>query len=56
MYLFVRTTRFATFPNYLMVQMKKFTLADDWTPKKLGMAGFVIFIHKMREGVSVLCM
>lgn len=33
-----KTTRFATFPNYLMVQMKKFTLADDWTPKKLDVS------------------
>ena len=31
-----RTTRFSTFPDYLMVQMKKFTLGDDWVPKKLG--------------------
>ena len=31
-----RSTRFATFPDYLMVQMKKFTLGDDWVPKKLG--------------------
>lgn len=33
-----KTTRFATFPNYLMVQMEKFTLADDWTPKKLDVS------------------
>ena len=31
-----RTTRLATFPDYLMVQIKKFTLGDDWVPKKLG--------------------
>ena len=31
-----RTTRFVTFPDYLVVQMKKFSLSDDWTPKKLG--------------------
>ena len=32
----LRTTRFATFPPYLMVQMAKFTLGDDWVPKKYG--------------------
>ena len=31
-----RTTRFASFPPYLMVQMSKFTLGDDWVPKKYG--------------------
>ena len=31
-----RTTRFATFPDYLMVQLSKFTLGDDWVPKKYG--------------------
>ncbi|XP_062505674.1 ubiquitin carboxyl-terminal hydrolase 5-like [Corticium candelabrum] len=30
-----KTTRFVTFPDYLVVQMKKFSLSDDWTPKKL---------------------
>lgn len=29
-----KTTRFASFPPYLMVQMSKFTLGDDWVPKK----------------------
>lgn len=33
-----KTTRFATFPDYLMVQMKKFTLGDDWIPKKLDVS------------------
>lgn len=32
------STRFATFPDYLMVQMKKFTLGDDWVPKKLDVS------------------
>ena len=35
-----RTTRLATFPDYLIVQMKKFTLGDDWVPKKLGKVVF----------------
>lgn len=33
-----KSTRFATFPDYLMVQMKKFTLGDDWVPKKLDVS------------------
>ena len=33
---FVRTTRFQTFPNYLLIHMRKFTIGEDWTPKKLG--------------------
>ncbi|KAJ7379748.1 Ubiquitin carboxyl-terminal hydrolase 5 [Desmophyllum pertusum] len=33
-----KSTRFATFPDYLMVQMKKFTLGDDWIPKKLDVS------------------
>ncbi|KAK3734675.1 hypothetical protein QZH41_009289, partial [Actinostola sp. cb2023] len=32
------TTRFVTFPDYLMVHIKKFTLGDDWVPKKLDIA------------------
>ena len=32
-----RTTRFATFPDYLMVQMAKFSFGEDWVPKKYGM-------------------
>ena len=35
-----RTTRFATFPDYLMVQLSKFTLGDDWVPKKYGESTF----------------
>ncbi|XP_047138707.1 ubiquitin carboxyl-terminal hydrolase 5 isoform X1 [Hydra vulgaris] len=27
--------RFATFPQYLVVQLKKFTAGDDWMPQKL---------------------
>ena len=33
-----KTTRMASFPDYLMVQLNKFTLAADWTPKKLDVA------------------
>ncbi len=25
--------RFTSFPDYLMIQMVKFTFADDWVPK-----------------------
>jgi ubiquitin carboxyl-terminal hydrolase 5/13 len=28
-------TRLSTFPDYLVIQLKKFTIGDDWTPKKL---------------------
>lgn len=35
--LFHRTTRFASFPDYLVIQIKKFTFGLDWVPKKLGM-------------------
>lgn len=31
-----RCTRLATFPDYLFIQMKKFTHGDNWVPKKLG--------------------
>lgn len=31
-----RTSRFASFPQYLVVQIKKFTFGLDWIPKKLG--------------------
>ena len=31
-----RTVRFKTFPEYLVVQLRKFTICEDWTPKKLG--------------------
>lgn len=33
---FCRTSRFASFPEYLIVQIKKFTFGVDWVPKKLG--------------------
>lgn len=31
-------TRLKTFPDYLVIHMKKFTLAADWTPKKLDIS------------------
>lgn len=31
-----RTSRFASFPEYLVLQIKKFTFGVDWVPKKLG--------------------
>lgn len=33
---FARTTRFASFPDHLVIQIKKFTFGLDWIPKKLG--------------------
>ena len=36
-----RTTRLATFPDYLFIQLKKFTLGSDWVPKKLGNNSFI---------------
>uniref|UniRef100_A0A0G4HCV6 Ubiquitin carboxyl-terminal hydrolase n=1 Tax=Chromera velia CCMP2878 TaxID=1169474 RepID=A0A0G4HCV6_9ALVE len=31
----MKTTRFATFPSYLVIQMKRFYTAPDWTAKKM---------------------
>ena len=33
-----RTTRLKSFPDYLMVHIKKFALGDDWVPKKLDIS------------------
>lgn len=30
-----KTVRFKSFPRYLLVQMRRFYVAEDWTPKKL---------------------
>ena len=39
MFLFVhRTTRLATFPDFLVIQLKKFTLREDWVPIKLDVS------------------
>ncbi|XP_052543302.1 ubiquitin carboxyl-terminal hydrolase 13 isoform X2 [Tympanuchus pallidicinctus] len=34
----VKTSRFASFPQYLVVQIKKFTFGLDWIPKKLDVS------------------
>ncbi|KAF5922184.1 hypothetical protein HPG69_007072 [Diceros bicornis minor] len=34
----VRTSRFASFPEYLVVQIKKFTFGLDWVPKKFDVS------------------
>ncbi|XP_057375327.1 ubiquitin carboxyl-terminal hydrolase 5-like [Daphnia carinata] len=34
----LKTTKLATFPDYLWIQLRKFTLAEDWTPVKLDVA------------------
>lgn len=33
-----RTTRLSTFPDYLVIQLKKFTVREDWVPIKLDVA------------------
>ncbi|CAI9740629.1 ubiquitin carboxyl-terminal hydrolase 5-like [Octopus vulgaris] len=33
-----KTTRFASFPNYLMVHLNKFIIGNDWVPKKLDVS------------------
>uniref|UniRef100_A0A8C8DKQ4 Ubiquitin carboxyl-terminal hydrolase n=1 Tax=Oryzias sinensis TaxID=183150 RepID=A0A8C8DKQ4_9TELE len=33
----VKTSRFASFPEYMIVQIKKFTFGVDWVPKKLDL-------------------
>ncbi|KAL4221190.1 Ubiquitin carboxyl-terminal hydrolase 5 [Mactra antiquata] len=33
-----KTTRLLTFPDYLVVQAKKFTVGEDWVPKKLDIS------------------
>uniref|UniRef100_A0A671T9R5 Ubiquitin carboxyl-terminal hydrolase n=1 Tax=Sinocyclocheilus anshuiensis TaxID=1608454 RepID=A0A671T9R5_9TELE len=34
----VKTSRFASFPEYMVVQIKKFTFGLDWVPKKLDVS------------------
>uniref|UniRef100_A0A8D0CP09 Ubiquitin carboxyl-terminal hydrolase 13 n=1 Tax=Sander lucioperca TaxID=283035 RepID=A0A8D0CP09_SANLU len=34
----IKTSRFASFPEYLVLQIKKFTFGVDWVPKKLDLA------------------
>ncbi|XP_060519311.1 ubiquitin carboxyl-terminal hydrolase 5 [Cylas formicarius] len=33
-----KTTRLSTFPDYLLIQLKKFMLRDDWVPIKLDVS------------------
>ena len=33
-----KRTKFSSFPDYLMVQLKKFTIGDDWVPRKLDVS------------------
>lgn len=33
-----RTTRLASFPDYLIIQLKKFMLREDWVPIKLDVS------------------
>ncbi|EZA52425.1 ubiquitin carboxyl-terminal hydrolase 5 [Ooceraea biroi] len=33
-----KTTRLASFPDYLLIHLKKFTVKEDWTPIKLDVA------------------
>uniref|UniRef100_A0A8C1N9M2 Ubiquitin carboxyl-terminal hydrolase n=1 Tax=Cyprinus carpio TaxID=7962 RepID=A0A8C1N9M2_CYPCA len=34
----VKTSRFASFPEYMVMQIKKFTFGVDWVPKKLDVS------------------
>nr|CAG4650743.1 EOG090X0181 [Simocephalus serrulatus] len=34
----LKTTKLATFPEFLWIQLRKFTLAEDWTPVKIDVA------------------
>ncbi|XP_064598849.1 ubiquitin carboxyl-terminal hydrolase 5-like [Liolophura sinensis] len=33
-----QTTRLSTFPDFLVIQLKKFTIGEDWVPKKLDVS------------------
>ena len=37
-----RKTSLSSFPDFLMIQLKKFTISDDWVPKKLGKIGVLL--------------
>uniref|UniRef100_A0A8C4QUX2 ubiquitinyl hydrolase 1 n=1 Tax=Eptatretus burgeri TaxID=7764 RepID=A0A8C4QUX2_EPTBU len=34
----VKSTRFATFPDYLIIHLKKFTFGQDWIPQKVDVS------------------
>ena len=36
--MYSRTTKLATFPDYLLIHLKKFTVREDWTAVKLDVA------------------
>jgi len=33
-----KTTRMATFPDFLFIQLRKYTVGDDWVPRKLDVS------------------
>lgn len=33
-----KRTRFATFPEVLLVQLRRYYVAEDWTPRKMEVA------------------
>ena len=52
----LKSVSFATFPEFLLIQMRKFTLAQDWTPIKLNVeidAPDVIDINAYRGGTGL---
>ncbi|XP_032639555.1 ubiquitin carboxyl-terminal hydrolase 13 [Chelonoidis abingdonii] len=52
----VKTSRFASFPEYLVVQIKKFTFGLDWIPQKLDvsvdMPDLLDIIHLRATGLQ----
>lgn len=36
--IFFRTTRLSSFPDFLVIHLKKFTLREDWVPIKLDVS------------------
>lgn len=34
----IKTQRFRTFPDYLIIQLRKYTFNNDWTPKKIDVS------------------
>ncbi|RLN69355.1 hypothetical protein BBJ29_000222 [Phytophthora kernoviae] len=47
-----KTVRFRTFPRYLLVQMQRFYVAEDWTPKKLEVVVNVLEKFSLSRFVS----
>ncbi|KAL7991009.1 hypothetical protein Chor_014439, partial [Crotalus horridus] len=46
------TSLFASFPEYLVVQIKKFTFGLDWIPKKLDMPDLLDISHLRATGLQ----